>query len=99
MSQAEISTAPQRQCPWSGPEIGSLFMVGAGLQELLKGGHYHDIRATLKECPLAKTGWILTALVVLFLLGASVAPKFLQAAAAVESLQALSWSPRWLPCA
>jgi hypothetical protein len=41
-------------------------------------------------------GWVMTGMLVLFMLGASVAPKFLGADAAVESLVALGWSPRYL---
>ena len=41
-------------------------------------------------------GWILSGLVSLFLLGASVAPKLLGLPAAVDSLTALGWSPRYL---
>lgn len=40
---------------------------------------------------MKKTGWIITALVLLFLLPASVAPKLLQLPAATDSLQALGW--------
>jgi hypothetical protein len=45
---------------------------------------------------MARSGWIMTALLVLFLLGASVAPKLMQADVAVDSLQTLGWSPRYL---
>lgn len=38
----------------------------------------------------------MTALLVLFLLGASVAPKFMGAQAAVDSLTAIGWSPGFL---
>jgi hypothetical protein len=41
-------------------------------------------------------GWVMTALLVLFLLGASVAPKFMGAQAAVDSLTAIGWSPGFL---
>jgi hypothetical protein len=41
---------------------------------------------------MKKAGWIMTALVVLFLLGASVAPKFMGAQAAVDALTAIGWS-------
>jgi len=40
---------------------------------------------------MKKTGWILTALLVLFLLVASAAPKFAGAQAAVDSLTAIGW--------
>jgi hypothetical protein len=42
------------------------------------------------------TGWIMTGLLVLFMLGASVAPKLMGADVAIESLTALGWSPRYL---
>jgi hypothetical protein len=48
---------------------------------------------------MKKVGWIMTALLVLFLLGASVAPKFMGAQAAVDSLTAIGWptgSLAWL---
>lgn len=48
---------------------------------------------------MKKAGWIMTALLVLFLLGASVAPKFMGAQAAVDSLTAIGWptgSLMWL---
>lgn len=45
---------------------------------------------------MTKAGWIISALLALFLLAASVAPKFLGAEAAVDSLEALGWSPRHL---
>jgi hypothetical protein len=38
-----------------------------------------------------KAGWVMTALLALFLLGASVAPKFMGAQAAVDSLTAIGW--------
>jgi DoxX-like family len=40
---------------------------------------------------MAKTGWIMTALVVLFLAGGSAAPKLVGAAAAVDSMTAIGW--------
>jgi hypothetical protein len=40
---------------------------------------------------MPKAGWILTALVLLFLLPASVAPKLLGLDVAVESMEALGW--------
>jgi len=45
---------------------------------------------------MVRAGWIMTALVVLFLAGASAAPKFLRADVAVDSMQTLGWSPRYL---
>lgn len=45
---------------------------------------------------MAKAGWIMTALLLLFLLPASVAPKFLNASAAVEALVAIDWPTRYL---
>lgn len=45
---------------------------------------------------MRKTGWILTGLVVAFLLIASVAPKFAGAAPAVESMNAIGWPVRHL---
>jgi hypothetical protein len=48
---------------------------------------------------MKKTGWVMTALLALFLLGASVAPKFMGAQAAVDSLAAIGWPTRpliWL---
>lgn len=45
---------------------------------------------------MTKAGWIMTAIVLLFLLPASVAPKFLGAAAAVDALVALDWPTRHL---
>jgi hypothetical protein len=46
---------------------------------------------------MTRAGWILTAVFTLFMLGASVAPKFAGAAAAVDALTAIGWSPRFLP--
>jgi|SRR6185369_5412880 len=40
---------------------------------------------------MKRAGWIMTALLVLFMLGASVAPKFMGAQAAVDSLTAIGW--------
>lgn len=40
---------------------------------------------------MVKTGWIMTALVVLFLLGASVAPKLVGASAAIDPFVELGW--------
>lgn len=45
---------------------------------------------------MAMAGWIMTVLVAMFLLGASAAPKFLRADVAVQSLEALGWSPSHL---
>jgi hypothetical protein len=45
---------------------------------------------------MKKAGWIMTALFALFMLGASVAPKFAGASAAIDSVVALGWSPRYL---
>jgi hypothetical protein len=50
---------------------------------------YH--RTTMK-----RTGWILTGLVVAFLLLASVAPKLMGAAPAVESMHSIGWPVRHL---
>ncbi len=41
---------------------------------------------------MKKAGWILTALIVAFLLPASVAPKLMGAQVAVDSLTAIGWS-------
>jgi len=41
---------------------------------------------------MQKAGWILTALVVAFLLAASVAPKLMGAQVAADSLTAIGWS-------
>jgi hypothetical protein len=40
---------------------------------------------------MVRAGWAMTALLVLFLLGASVAPKLLGLAAATDSLTSLGW--------
>jgi hypothetical protein len=45
---------------------------------------------------MTKAGWILTVLVALFLLGASVAPKLVGADAAVDALVAIGWPTRYL---
>ena len=45
---------------------------------------------------MARAGWIMTALVALFLIAASAAPKLLGADAAIESMQALGWSTSYL---
>jgi hypothetical protein len=43
-----------------------------------------------------KVGWGMTALFTLFMVGASVVPKFAGATSAVQALQSLGWSPRYL---
>lgn len=43
---------------------------------------------------LVMTGWAMSALVILFLLAASVAPKLAGAAVATETLRSLGWDPR-----
>ncbi len=45
---------------------------------------------------MVKVGWGMTALFGLFMLGASVAPKFMHMEAAVDSLAALGWSEDYL---
>jgi DoxX-like family len=45
---------------------------------------------------MKKTGWILTALLLLFLLPASIAPKLMGAQAAVDSLTAIGWPTSYL---
>ena len=45
---------------------------------------------------MSMAGWIMTALVAFFLLGASAAPKFVRADVAVQSLETLGWSPGYL---
>ena len=45
---------------------------------------------------MKKTGWIMTALLLAFLLPASVAPKLIQAQVAVDALVQIGWSPSWL---
>ena len=45
---------------------------------------------------MKKAGWVMTVLFALFMQGASVAPKFGGAQAAVESMQALGWPSRYL---
>jgi hypothetical protein len=45
---------------------------------------------------MAKAGWIMTALFALFMLGASVAPKFLGMAAATDAMVAIDWSPEFI---
>lgn len=45
---------------------------------------------------MVKAGWIMTALLLVFLLPASVAPKLIGAAVAVESLEAIGWPTRHL---
>jgi hypothetical protein len=43
-----------------------------------------------------RTGWVMTGLFTLFMLGASVAPKLIGADAASDALIALDWSPRYV---
>nr|ACN58755.1 hypothetical protein AKSOIL_0110 [uncultured bacterium BLR8] len=45
---------------------------------------------------MIKTGWVMTALVVLFMLGASVAPKFMGMAAATDSMTQIGWPTKYL---
>jgi len=45
---------------------------------------------------MKRTGWILTALLLLFMLPASIAPKFMGAAAAVDALTSIGWSAQHL---
>ena len=45
---------------------------------------------------MARVGWIMTALLLLFLLPASVAPKFLNLSAAVDALVELDWPTQYL---
>lgn len=45
---------------------------------------------------MVRTGWVMTALIVLFLVGASAVPKLMRADVAVDSMQALGWPPRYL---
>jgi hypothetical protein len=45
---------------------------------------------------MTRAGWITTALLALFMLGASIAPKLIGAQVAVDSLVAIGWSPRYL---
>ena len=47
---------------------------------------------------MKKAGWIMTGLLVAFMLAASVAPKLMGAAAAVDSLTAIGWSADYLLC-
>lgn len=41
-------------------------------------------------------GWVLTALIALFMLGASVAPKLLQLEVALEPMAVVGWPPKYL---
>lgn len=41
-------------------------------------------------------GWIMTGLLVLFMVGASATPKFLNVAAAIDAMEVLGWSPDYL---
>jgi hypothetical protein len=45
---------------------------------------------------MARAGWIMTALLLLFLLPASVAPKFLNLPAAVDALVEIGWPTQYL---
>jgi DoxX-like family len=45
---------------------------------------------------MVRAGWIMTALVALFMLGASVAPKLLGLAAATDAMTAIGWSPEYV---
>lgn len=45
---------------------------------------------------MIKAGWIMTALFALFMLGASVTPKFMQMDAALESMMAIGWPSKYL---
>jgi len=45
---------------------------------------------------MKRAGWIMMGLFALFMLGASVTPKFLGMAAASDSLVAIGWSPDYL---
>ncbi len=45
---------------------------------------------------MAKAGWIMTGLLVLFMLGASVTPKFMQMQAAIDSMNQLGWPVKYL---
>jgi hypothetical protein len=45
---------------------------------------------------MVKTGWALTALFALFMLGASVAPKLLGLSAATDSMTAIGWPTQYL---
>jgi hypothetical protein len=45
---------------------------------------------------MVKAGWIMTALFVLFMVAASAAPKFAGADAAIQAVEPLGWSSRYL---
>ena len=45
---------------------------------------------------MARAGWIMTGLLALFILGASVAPKLIGASVATDALAAIGWSDRHL---
>jgi hypothetical protein len=49
-----------------------------------------------RENKMKKAGWIMTGLLLAFLLPASVAPKFLGLQAAVDALTQIGWSPGYL---
>lgn len=50
----------------------------------------------MNSAALRKTGWVMTGLYTLFMLGASVTPKFLGLQAALDSLDAMGWSSAYL---
>jgi hypothetical protein len=54
------------------------------------------IRGNPTENDMAKAGWIMTGLLVLFMLGASVAPKFMQMQPAIDSMNQLGWPVKYL---
>jgi DoxX-like family len=67
------------------------------LQNAGKPGSNFDLtRQTTEQQLVKKAGWILTGLVVAFLLAASVAPKFLGAAPAVDSMKSIGWPTQYL---
>lgn len=45
---------------------------------------------------MIRTGWVLSALVALFLLGASAAPKLINSPLALEPLEVVGWPPKYL---
>jgi hypothetical protein len=45
---------------------------------------------------MKRAGWMMTGLLVLFMLGASATPKFLNLPAAIDSMAVLGWSPDYL---
>jgi hypothetical protein len=50
----------------------------------------------LTESTMKRAGWIMTALLLAFLLPASVAPKLMGAQVALEALEAIDWPTRYL---